>query len=277
MTISKNFEKLFYIINAILIFSFIILWVTADLLFSEDMFFSSILDTILLIIASGIAGLLCLYLASIYNLSTSTGKIWFFIGLGMFGWLVGDLLFTYYEIFTEEAPFPSIADFFYLIAYIPLSLGLIIQMRLLKVPLSTSEKIVILLIYLAVCVFIVLMVIIFPIQNLYEGGVIPQEDLLGITIAALYPIFDLILLICVMIVFVKLRHGQINKAWLLLLIGILFIIIADIVFTWKENVSGVILTWEYYDLLFLIGYIFIYISAFSIISIMSRTFQKNEN
>ncbi len=49
-----------------------------------------------------------------------------------------------------------------------------------------------------------------------------------------------------------------------------------ILFNYKENVLEEALAWEMYDLLFLIGYLFIFLSAFSVTALISRTFQESK-
>ncbi len=279
MNVTDKIEKIVLSITFITMAIFTVFWLSGEILFAGLTYEQQkLFQTILLMVGSAIAGIFSIYLGIMYKFSTSSGKIWLFIGIGMLCWTIGDFIYTYYDIYTEEAPFPSIADFFYLIAYVPLALGLLLQTKVLGIKLSIFEKVLILIVFVAVSIFVLWLTLFYPIQLWYEGAPIPPEDMFGIVIGALYPILDLVLLICVLIVFVKLRHGEINIAWILLLIGILSIIIADIIFNYKENVLGeeFALTWELYDLLFVIGYLFIFASAIRIIGLMSGTFETKE-
>ena len=273
MEISEKNEKIFYLINIILMGLFTVIWLIGDILMPEFET-ANIFQTIIMAIAAGIAGIFCIYLGIRYKLSTSTGKVWLLIGLGMFGWLIGDIIYSYYELYLDEPPFPSIADVFYLGAYLPLSLGFIIQTRVLEMELKNSEKIMIGIIYSIICILVIITVLFLPIQDWYGGEAIPSEELPSVIIGALYPIFDLFLLICVMVVLVKLRGGKINLAWILLIIGFLIMIFADILYNWKENVIGEALNWEIYDLLFLFSYMFISMGAFSVIALLTREFKE---
>lgn len=247
-------------------------WLIGNNIFPEDWAFSiSLIQSILLLSSLCIGTMILIYAGMMYKLNTISGKIWILLGLGMLGWFLGELIYTYYDLFTAEAPFPSIADFFYLIAYLPLSIGLIIQMRLIKIKLSKLEIIIVLILYIIICILVSLFVIIFPIQDTYNWS-IPSEDIIPLLISMSYPIVDLILLFFTMFVLAKLRHGKISIAWLLMLIGLIFTILADILFNWVENVVSETQLFELYDLIFLIGYIFICLSGLSIINVMSKSF-----
>ena len=54
---------------------------------------------------------------------------WLLILLGYAMFAVGDALFSLYEVVLERDPFPSIADFVYLAAYVPLCTGLMLLVR----------------------------------------------------------------------------------------------------------------------------------------------------
>lgn len=271
MKISDKSMKLIYIINGIFILAMIIIWFIPSLIFSEAMEFeANIFQSILIIMTAAIDTICLWYLANRYKLPTTLGKMWFLLGLGMLGWFIGEIIYTYYENFTEIDPFPSIADLFYLLAYIPLSIGLILQMRLLKITLPKRDKFIVFISFLIICIIVIVSVIILPIQ---EVSPIPEDEIFAYFVAALYPILDLFLMLCIFVVFAKLYHGEINTAWLFLLLGFLLTVFADIIFNWVEVVGVEPVTFELYDLLYLIGYILIYIGAFKVINIMTKTFE----
>jgi hypothetical protein len=206
----------------------------------------------------------------LYKPSTIAGKVWLLLAIGMLGWTIGEIIYIYYELFTDIAPFPSIADLFYLLAYIPLSIGLILQLRIIKVELPNKEKIITAIIYIAICVLVIITVIILPILEIYP---IPEEETLVYFVSFLYPIFDLLLIFCVVIVFVKFRHGKINMAWILLLVGFLCDTFGDILFNWQEAVIGAEAMFEPFDLLFILGYILIINSAFTMVHLLTKEFE----
>lgn len=274
MNISEKDLRIICIINAIFIIIMAIIWfLIGDLIFPEGMEYEAeMFQSVIMVIVASIGVVLLWYLVNIYKLSTTSGKVWFLLGLGITIEIVGYIAYIYYELFTEEASFPSIADFFYLISYLPLFMGLILKIRLIEIELPSLDRVIVVISYIIICIIVIVLVIIIPIQRAYP---IPEEEVLKYFIGTLYPIFDLILLICVMVLFAKLRGGKLNFALILLLIGFIFIIIAGIIFYWMENVVKETTTFDFYDLLFLIGFIFIYVSALSVISLMTKTFEKS--
>ena len=260
-----------YIISIIFLVIISIVWFVGDFLFTEEQAFEAKLFQDVIIVGSiALATVFLFYLSILYKPSTLIGKVWLLLALGALCWTFGELTFSYYELFTDINPFPSIADFFYLIAYLPLSLALILQMVHTEIMLSKKEKIIIAIVYALICVFVVITVIILPIQQEFP---IPQSEIFAYFVSALYPILDLILILCVFIVFAKIRHGKVNTAWILLLIGILINTIADILFNWVETLDLPEQMFYQYDLLYVISYIFILNSALTMIYLMKQAFQ----
>ena len=92
---------------------------------------------------------------------------------------------------------------------------------------------------------------------------------------ASYPICDLVLVICIMVLFTKLRHGKIEIAWFLILSGFLIYLIANIIFNWLWAVMQIVMGYALFDALISIGHIFILNGAVSFISLTTRTFEEN--
>src|SRR3989338_7631709 len=60
-----------------------------------------------------------------YGLRSLQGKILLTIVCGIFGWFIGEVLWTYYELIAKTDPYPSLADWFYLVSYVPFCIGLL--------------------------------------------------------------------------------------------------------------------------------------------------------
>lgn len=274
MRISNNSIKIVYLVSFIFIIIMIIIWISGIFIIEYPFFEASLFQSIVAITTGSIAAILLLYLAFLYKISTRVGKIYFTLGVGMLELAIGDFIYSYYELFTDIDPFPSIADIFYLSSYIPLIIGLILQMKLLKITLSYQEKIFIAIIFGVICFFVVTTVIILP---PYDYRPLLEKEIIEYVISIYYPIYDLVLILCIMVVLTKLRHGEINIAWILMLTGFLLITMADILFTWVQNGSEEELLFEPFDLFFIIGYVLIINSVFKIINIMIEPFDKKLN
>jgi hypothetical protein len=248
----------------------ILIWISGIFLIEYPVFEAILFQSIVAITTASLAAALLLYTAFLYKISTYIGKSFLMLGIGILELAIGDFIYSYYELYTDISPFPSIADIFYLSSYVPLITGLILQMKLLKISLSYQEKTFIAIMFGIISIFVVITVIILPLHEYYN---LLEKELIEYVISVQYPVYDLVLILCIMVVFAKLRYGDINIAWLLLLIGFLLITVADILFNWIQNVVEELL-FEPFDLFFIIGYVLIINSTSKIIIIMVETFDK---
>ncbi len=272
MKISDKILKICYATSLIIVIIMTIIWISNFPFSKEQVFEASLFQTIVLITVLTIGTILLFYLSTIYKTSTTVGKVWLCLGLGLLFWTIGEIMFSYYELFTDIEPFPSMSDFFYLSAYILLSAGLIVQMHLTKIKLTLLEKSIIAVIFLVITIIVVITVIVLPFQ---EVGPIPDSEIFSYFVAALYPIFDLVLILCVLIVFAKIHRGKINIAWVILLIGFSLSTIADIIFNWSASVGSIDLLFQPYDLIYFMSYIAIINGALCLLNIMTKTFETS--
>ena len=210
-------------------------------------------------------------LGSLYKVSTTMGKVWVFLGIGMVLWFIGEFLFTYLDVtvfaFLDPADVPNynLADLFYLLAYPFLGVGLVIQMRLLKVSTSSKEKAGIA-IAIAVSSVIIFMISLLPMIEAWGTS----ADVIGDIILALYPVLDMFLIACVIIVFAKLRKGKINIAWILILIGLVVMTVADTFYQIYTQLEIEVM-FAPYDLMYLISYLLIFAGALKVINVMTAS------
>jgi hypothetical protein len=243
--------------------------------------FAEVEDTVtfslsgLMIIASLVlSSFFLLVLGDTYKISSSMGKVWAMLGVGMLLWLAGEVIYFWLDYQTivdplAVAPFPSIADIFYYVAYMPLTAGLIVQMRLLKLTLGASEKAIVSILSVLASLIIVYYVLLPAIDAFIADPV----DLLGVFAGALYPVLDIVLLVCVFTVSAKLRHGKINTAWVLILAGLILTALADSLY-WIADNQGIDEMFNWYDLAFLAGYLLIAMGAIKGISVISTSFSS---
>jgi hypothetical protein len=258
-------------------------WIIAAVviwLFGET-WFADVADTItfsfsgLMIIASLVlSSIFLLVLGGTYKISSSMGKVWAMLGVGMLLWLAGEAIYFWLDYQTivdplAVAPFPSIADIFYYVAYLPLTAGLVIQMRLLKLTLSASEKALVSIL----SVLASLTIVYFVLWPAIDAFIADPVDPLGMFAGALYPVLDIVLLVCVFTVSAKLRHGKINAAWILILAGLVLTAVADSLY-WIADNQGIDIMFNWYDLAFLVGYLLITMGTIKGINVISSSFSS---
>jgi diguanylate cyclase (GGDEF)-like protein len=77
----------------------------------------------------GLSGVVAIVVGTIRN-KPQNPWAWYFMALGQFMFVAGDMIWTYYEeIVHKTSPFPSVADVSYLAAYVPLLIGLAMVVR----------------------------------------------------------------------------------------------------------------------------------------------------
>jgi hypothetical protein len=252
-----------WIVAAVAIWSFGATW------FAEvDAITTLLLPSVMIIASIILGGVFLLVLGGTYKISSSMGKVWAFLGIGMLLWLVGETIYFYYDLLGEE-PFPTIADVFYYVAYIPLTAGLVIQMRLLKLSLSAAEKVLVTVLSVIVSVIIVY----FVLWPAIDAFIAVPDDPVGLVAGAMYTVLDIVLLVFVFTVSAKLRHGKINTAWILILAGLIMTTVADSLY-WIADNQGIDEIFNWYDLAFLIGYLLVTMGAIKGINVISTSFSS---
>ena len=275
MTISKNKLKFVYIISSIIVVAILVYWYFSNLNFtSNHPFEHRFFQSIIIISTRTSATISVLYLAYLYKPATKVGKFWLFLGLGLLSKTIGEVLYQYFLVFTDIPAFPSIADIFFLAAYPFWYIAFYIQIKLISVKLLLSEKIIVFGIFITLCVFTFIMVIILPIYELYP---LSSLDIFLLVMGASYPLCDLVLLISILILFTKLRKGKMEITWILILLGFLIYLIANIIFNWFWAVVQIVMGYAIFDALISIGHIFILNGALTVISLMKTEFEHLNN
>jgi len=196
----------------------------------------------------------------VYGMDNPHAKAIAFLALGIFFWFLGDSIWFILEYFLNKSPFPSVADYFYLLAYPLLLTGLSVEIKNNQLNWSAGK-----------ISFGVLLSIIVGAIVLYFGVVqaySPAESLLNNAIAISYGIGDLVLIIfaiVILMVAVGYHKGKLFYPWLYILIGFFLILAADILFAIYreeyENFTGLI---RNIDLGWISGFLFISYGFFSI-------------
>jgi hypothetical protein len=181
-------------------------------------------------------------------------RAWSLLAAGMWTWAFGQILFGYYKLVTQTIPYPSVADVFFTIAYVPLLIGLILLIRDFRstgLPLGSRLSYIV-----HGLALLVIYVILFStlLRNFFFD---PQASPALKLINAGYPTLDF-LLICMSSVLVRiswtLRGGSLARSWILLCAGFLMIGAADILFAYHSVLA--------LDALFFSGYFFVALAGY---------------
>lgn len=162
---------------------------------------------------------------SFYGKQSVEGKTWLYIFLGMLLWTIGELMWVYYDLSGQD-PFPSLADAFFIAAYIPIIYGVITKARYTRVRKNKRNDSIILLI-LALIIIPTIVYVGYPIiiDNYY--------DTISKVVSLLYPMLDILLLAFAL--FIALYWGPtVSRGWYILAAAMIFMTLADILYASLE-------------------------------------------
>lgn len=147
---------------------------------------------------------------------------WTFIGVGAGGWAVGSALWAYYELWTDTAPFPSLADVGYLVFPFAVCVGLL----LFPVGYSghTRTRMVLDGLIVAGALFEVAWVLV--IRSIYDAG---GASRLAVGLSMAYPAADVVIITVAVIVLARASTRQ-RMTMTLVVVGIVLMALSDSAF-----------------------------------------------
>lgn len=178
-----------------------------------------------------VAGLTLTSTQSAYSPGDTPQKAWTCLAAGMWLWLFGQVLFAFYRVIQHQNVYPSIADIFFVIGYIPLFLGLFLLIKNFKstgLPMGTASSYliqgaIILIIYAAIFLKFLL--------PLLANDDLPGAKFLNVY----YPTCDFMLIgttsVLIRISWMM-RGGSLARSWIMLGAGFTAVATADLIFAY---------------------------------------------
>ena len=196
------------------------------------------------------------------GVKTDIGKAVCFIGLGIFLWGCGEMVWSYYNFFLKvPAPYPSLADIFFAPSIFLYGLGAFYLSKITGIRFGLRGKIEQITIFASLLV--VFIVSYFVLVVVARGGVItsPDDNLLKVVLDIIYPLadfFDLAILAIVTSLSFKyiLKGGKYTFDIMAILLGLGIMFIADSVFSYTTTV-GTYYNANWGDLLLTFGTFFL--------------------
>src|ERR671921_611309 len=156
--------------------------------------------------------------------AVTRGRRWVpvLLGLGILSWVLGQAIFTYYEwVLDQPPPLPSIADVGYLSVYPFLLLGILL-LPARPIPVASRTRIALdgLMIMTAAVTFSWYFIL---------GPVMQQgsETILAKAVSSAYPLADIVLIACLIILASRPEEHNLLPAVSLLALGLTLIVVAD--------------------------------------------------
>lgn len=177
------------------------------------------------IIIPGIVAVFSFITAKKYSGTLVYFKAYVALGIGFLGIFLGEVTYLIYEQILELDPYPSIADVFFFLFYLMISIYLIFNIRFFAPKTQLWEKIIVGIIPVAITLVYLLLTISEELSfDFYYGMVfvIATSIALGLAVYAAR-IF---------------KEGLLGTAWLILVIGILMLVGGDIWYYYIELFEG---------------------------------------
>src|ERR687893_2174260 len=179
------------------------------------------------------------------------------LGLGLLSWVFGQMIFTYYEWGLDQPPpLPSIADLGYLSVYPFLLLGILL-LPARPVPVASRTRIALdgLMTMTAAVTFSWYFVL---------GPVMQQgtQTMLAKAVATAYPLADIVLIACLVILALRPGEHTLRTAIRLLALGLVLVVVADSNFAYL-SLHDAYATGMLLDVGWSLGYMLVALGAFA--------------
>ncbi len=160
--------------------------------------------------------------------------LWAGILIGWALWALAEVIYSLYSILGREAPFPSIADIFWMVGYLPMGLGLYLRSRTMPMKPTPSQTITIA-VFSLVTILVAAIFVFWPTFKSFDPST-PMENLINIA----YPVEDCLLLIVVWRLFFTYEKGEHGFGWRLLAIGFIFLTIGDLMYLYTNSTNPIL-------------------------------------
>ncbi len=214
----------------------------------EDQYATLVLSDLSINAAAAAALFFALLILYRQKLGGLHGKTYAAFAVGLALWFVAEVVQTYYEIGSEEeVPFPSIADAFWLLGYVPFGYHLFATYRLFVKSARPHTLFVVLATTAAVFGSLV------PVTILSSS--LLEDDIPALFVNVAYPTLDAALIVPAIMMFSILRKGKLGSIpWVLLAASILIIAAADSIFGYISATSPDSEIWGF-SIFYLAGYL----------------------
>jgi len=175
-------------------------------------------------LASGSLAILAFLAGRHWGFQGKFGLVHTGLFVGFFLWFLGDATWTIYETILQiRIPYPSIADVFYLAAYIPIAIGIIQFLWTFRSALNRQRT------FLALGVGLLFLGLTYAF--LIGPLLMSTENFLTKSFDVAYPVLDSMAVVLAVFMFFVFRGGKMANAWVWISLGLLLSALADISFS----------------------------------------------
>ena len=188
---------------------------------------------VLAIVTSGSALVVSLQVINRQKTRGLFPRLYASLGVALALWFTAEVVWAYFEIVVGiETPFPSVADAFWLVGYVPFFYFLYgINKHFLGMSKSMSLPVL----GLSSIGFVLLGNVLFSINQ--AADLTSQDGILSYIIGSAYPIGDMFLIVPAIAAFVQLRKGKLTSTpWAFIVIAVIVFVIGDIGFAYSTSI-----------------------------------------
>ena len=150
-----------------------------------------------------------------------------FLAVGLLLWFVAESLWNYQvSILQVEVPFPSVADIFYLAAYVPVGLSLY-KLSRSESGVHQESRLVITTVAVTLTAFITNVFILQIVDSAIGFTRLTSDDIVLLIISIAYPLLDGLLFVPSIIIVYSLRKSSEHLTWVLIAASMLLMAAAD--------------------------------------------------
>lgn len=261
----------------VLIFAFV--YAAANILrWGGDIFVQSMNNVVTIVLAF----LITMTFIFLWLQISKTGEnrtLWLGMMLGWILWTIAEIWWGLSSYLNQELPYPSMADVFWLLGFIPMYTALIIRLRSLpkiENPASRFGFWLLSVISIGLTIFFVVV----PVLQSYDSS-----DALASILSIFYPMADLVLLILVLFIFFNFQKGIRGSSWLWLSLGFILLVLSDMIFAYADS-NGIyypdgqanLISTMAIDYTYNISYLFIWVGTLVTLSVrrIHQSFQQTD-
>ncbi len=268
-------RRFFYVSASILGFSFVIIGINLYLLWAggTPVTVNNIANVISILTVSIFAIRVWLSNRNDENLN----RFWGFLALGVVLWTIAEIIWLYMSLVYSEVPYPSSADLFWLLGYVPITIAFFERHDEFRI-VQTHQQRMLNILVAALFILAAGVFVIWPTITAFDPTKI-IESLLNIA----YPLTDVTLSIVILRIFFSTQTGRFSITWRLLGFGFLAMTVSDLMFSYTSwigiyypdghpNIISIVLDLFYYNayLSMAVG-----VFAFGVILEMDREIKKS--
>jgi len=202
--------------------------------------------------------------------------LWVGLVLGWACWTIAEVMWTYYFINGQEVPYPSLADLFWCVGYIPMCVALGLRLHSSAARPSRTNKFIVILFSLFIVVFTVLAILL-PILQANDPAPFVESFL-----NLFYPLGDVALIVLALLILFSANRGTFSASWFWISLGFMLSSFSDLFFSYLNllekyypNGQATVMSVFLVDLPYTISYLFFMVGLIALVQMKSVPLSVN--